>query len=66
MADDTWKEVRDGWFRLKLAWLNLRIAWGKMQDAAFVLEHNCGGPGWAFKDLAVWNDKGEKIKSEWD
>jgi hypothetical protein len=40
--------------------------WGKMQGAAFVLEHNCGGPGWVFKDLAVWNDKGEKIKSEWD
>ena len=40
--------------------------WDKMKDAAMVLEHNCGGPGWAFKDVAVWNSKHEKIKSEWD
>ena len=40
--------------------------WNKMKDAAFVLEHNCGGPGWAFKDVAVWDEKGEKVKSEFD
>lgn len=40
--------------------------WNILQGAAFVLEHNCGGPGWVFKDVAVWDDKGKKIKSEFD
>ena len=38
--------------------------WSLMKDATLVLEHNCGGG--VFKDVAVWNSKHEKIKSEWD
>lgn len=33
--------------------------WSKMEGATTVLKHSGG-------DTIVWNDKGEKIKSEWD
>lgn len=41
--------------------------WDKMQGAAFVLKHNCGGGfGGMFEDVAVFDADGEKLKSEWD
>lgn len=38
--------------------------WSKLEGAAKMLRHNCGG--WPMYDIIVWDAAGEKIKSEWD